>query len=101
MNENNLDNKITIRQIETVFDLIIKKLKNDGPSTIIINSDWYLSLDRDKLFDFDQSPQFTVGSLADDLSSLFKTIEEGEMFSYTDFDATAALLKAISHFATR
>lgn len=87
---------ICINEIETLFKLVIEKLKKDNIDNIQVNIDEYWIILTDKWANFKVPPKPAVGSLKEDVHFLKKSIEEKEIFSYSDFDRLATLLRVIS-----
>ncbi|MDD2793851.1 MAG: hypothetical protein PHD73_11775 [Sediminibacterium sp.] len=87
---------ITINEIEQMFRLIITKLKNEGFDKIDFDENEYWVISADEMFDFSHAPSPSVGSLNDDVNYMKKAIEEGAVYSYSELDRLASLLKVIS-----
>jgi hypothetical protein len=86
---------ITINEIEGLFKLIIEKLKRDKLNQIELNTDEYWIITSDE-WSVEETPKPAVGSLKEDIEYLKRAIEEGAIYSYSDFDRLAIVLRAIS-----
>ena len=87
---------ISVTEIETLFRLVIEKLKRDNIDNIRFKTDEYWIILADEWNNFASAPKPSVGSLSEDLHHLKKSIEEIEVFTYSDLDRLAAVLRAIS-----
>ncbi len=87
---------ITINEIEILFKLIIDKLEKDHLQYFNFSTDEYWLISADKWNDFKNPPEIVVGSLKDDINYLKKSIVEKEVFTYSDLDRLATVLRAIS-----
>ena len=88
--------EISVAQLQAVFELLIKKLKEDGLKTITLDQDYYWTISGREKYDFDSAPEPAVGSLYDDLAELTKTTLDPDRMTYLEFDRIAALLNYIS-----
>lgn len=89
-------NNIKLNEFESLFELIIKKLKNDKLNDFEFNTDNYWIITSDEWSEFNKTPEPVVGSLFEDIEYLKKTIEAKEIYTYSDFDRLATLLRAVS-----
>lgn len=87
---------ITIKEIEALFKLIIEKLKKDKLNQIELTTDEYWIITSDEWSDFEDTPKPVVGSLKEDIEYLKRAIEENAIYSYSNFDRLAIVLRAIS-----
>lgn len=87
---------ITVAELETLFKLVIRKLKKEKIENIYLDIDEYWIVLADEWSDFSTSPSLAVGSIVDDTSYLKKAIQENEISTYSDLDRIASLLHAIS-----
>ena len=76
--------------------LLLNKLENEQFSSIKIDSDFYWNISSDESFELSVTPDPIVGSLSEDIAQLKRTIDEGAMVTYADFDRIASVLKFIS-----
>jgi len=88
--------EINIKEIEVLFKLVIEKLKNDRFTSVEFNNDEYWIITTDEWDRFEGFPKPAVGSIKDDLEFLRATIKENVIYSYSDFDRLATILRAIS-----
>jgi hypothetical protein len=88
--------RLDLRELETIFRLVIEKLKQDGIKDISINIDEYWFVSTDEWDNFSKTPDIIVGSLVEDINNLKSTIKSNEIISYTDFDRLASVLRGIS-----
>jgi hypothetical protein len=91
-------NKISIREIEVLFKLIIEKLKKDNIDQVEFSTDEYWVILTNEWENFQITPEPAVGSLSEDIEYLKKAIEENEVVTYSDLDRLASVLRAISEF---
>ena len=77
---------INLRELETIFRLVIEKLKQDSIMEISTNTDEYWFVATDEWDNFSKTPDIIVGSLLDDINYLKNSIENNKIVSYTDFD---------------
>lgn len=90
------DRFVTADTLRQAFDGILKKLDEEGPISIPVDTDLYQVIPTDAWDKFD-NPEIVVGSLYDDLDSLTKTLNNPEnVLTYVDFDRTASLLRYLS-----
>jgi hypothetical protein len=89
-------NNITIKEIEALFTLVIKRLKKDNIENMQFDFDEYWFITSDEWNNLNEIPQPAVGSLTEDIDYLKKTITQNEIFTYSDLDRLSNLLKAIS-----
>ena len=87
---------INITEIEKLFALVINKLKADDVHNFELDMNEYWIILANEWNNFNSEPQHAVGSLKDDILYLKKAIEEDEIFSYSEFDRLATVLRAIS-----
>lgn len=87
---------ISVTEIETLFKLVIEKLRKDKIDNIEFNMDEYWIILPDEWIDFTTPPKPAVGSLTEDVHYLKKSIEENGIFTYSDFDRLATILRVIS-----
>jgi hypothetical protein len=88
---------INTDEIESVFNLLIKKLHLEGIKSIEIeNKDYYWLIGSPEWTDMEKVAEPEVGSLTDDWDSLKKTITGDRIVTYIDFDRLASILRAIS-----
>ena len=88
--------EINIKEIEVLFKLVIERLKNDRLTSVEFNNDEYWIITTDEWDRFESFPKPAVGSIKDDLEFLRATIKENVIYSYSDFDRLATILRAIS-----
>lgn len=89
-------NKISKKELEIIFNLILQKLSKEKIDEIEFDMDEYWIITTDEWNEFKDSPKPAVGSLKEDIEYLKKSIEYNEMISYVDFDRLASVLRAIS-----
>lgn len=89
-------NKISISELEALFQLLIQKLKFDNIEEIHFDMDEYWIVLADEWNNFEKEPSLSVNSLNDDVVYLKKAIEEKQMSSYSDLDRLATILRYIS-----
>lgn len=89
-------NSISVLEIEILFKLAIEKLKKDNIEYIQFDIDEYWIILSDEWAKFTSPPKLSVGSLNEDMHYLKKSIEEKGIFTYSDFDRIATLLRVIS-----
>ena len=77
-------NKISISELEALFQLLIQKLKFDNIEEIHFDMDEYWIVLADEWNNFEKEPSLSVNSLNDDVVYLKKAIEEKQMSSYSD-----------------
>ncbi|MEM6321538.1 MAG: hypothetical protein AAF960_28020 [Bacteroidota bacterium] len=87
--------KIQLKQLEKLFQLIIKQLKEDNVDFVDFNTDWYWEVCEEEIVNFDKEPKPIVGSLKEDLDILTRILEGSVPFSYMDLGRIATLLKII------
>lgn len=87
---------INIKELETLFRLIIEKLKNDKIEQIELATDEYWIITTDEWADFTKAPKPAVGSLFEDIEYLKRAISENRIVTYSDFDRLSTILRAIS-----
>ena len=90
---------ISISEIENLFDLVIKKLRIDKLDKIEINLDEYWIITSDEWNNFETEPISALGSFKEDIEGLKKTLADQQIFTYSDFDRLATLLRSISEIA--
>ena len=89
-------NNISVAEIEVLFKLIIEKLKRDKITNVQFDMDEYWIVLTDEWNKFETAPKPAVGSLTEDIGYLKRALEENEIFTYSDLDRLAAVLRAIS-----
>lgn len=87
---------ISIEELEILFKLVIKKLRNDKAFQFELDIDEYWIILTKEWDNLDAAPEPAVGSLVDDVEYLKRTIDEDEINTYSDLDRLASLLRAIS-----
>jgi|GEM_PF-2632762 len=87
---------ITIEECEVLFKLVIQKLKNDRLSHFEFNMDDYWIITADEWNEFTDAPQPVVESFAEDIGYLKTAIKEKAIYTYSDFNRLATVLRAIS-----
>ena len=88
--------EITIKEVEVLFKLAIEKLKNDKLANVEFNNDEYWIITTDEWDKFEDIPKPAVGSIKEDIEFLRAAIKENVIYSYSDFDRLATILRAIS-----
>lgn len=88
--------KISLEEIETIFDLIVRKLKYDNLKDFEFSTDEYWIVLADEWSDFNVSPIPAVGSLKEDIEYLRESLDKSEIVTYSDLDRIATVLRAIS-----
>lgn len=87
---------VTTNELSELFDLFIKKLKDENISKISIDSDLYRFIPTDKWDTFTQDV-IEHGSLYDDIDSLKSILKNKDIpFTYVDADRLSFLLRMIS-----
>ncbi|SMC81057.1 hypothetical protein [Moheibacter sediminis] len=87
---------IEVSDLEKLFSLLIKKLKEESVSTMEINTDLYRFIPADKWDSFEENISET-GSIFDDIDNLKLIIsEKNTPLTYVDFDRLATVLHTIS-----
>ena len=89
-------NNISVDEIEKIFSLIVEKLKKDGVDNISLDFDEYWMILTNEWNDFKNVPSPSVGSFVDDVNSLKKVLGQNIIYSYSEFDRIATVLRAIS-----
>lgn len=88
---------VTIDELETYFELLIKACKKQNMTSFTIDADYYWLVAQDERCDFKKVPtDLNVGSLVDDVDSLKKLLSEPEILSPVDIDRLANVLNALS-----
>jgi hypothetical protein len=88
--------KINIAEIEQLFQLVIEKLKSDNIKEVEFSFDEYWIILSDDWNNFSKEPVSGVGSLSEDLKYLKEVIAVNKIYSYSEFDRLATILRAIS-----
>lgn len=88
--------KITALEIEQLFKLMIEIIQKEGIDEFEIPVDEYWVVLTDEWNNFKITPELGVGSLEEDIKFLKEAIQEGEMFSFIEFEKVAQVLRAIS-----
>ena len=88
--------RVTVDEIEILFKLVIEKLKNDKRASIEFNTDEYWIITSDEWDNFKKMPKPAVGSIKEDIEYLKKAIRQGRIYTYSDLDRLATILRAIS-----
>lgn len=87
---------IEVSDLEKLFSLLIKKLKNESISNVEINIDLYRFIPADKWDSFEENI-VEMGSLFDDIDNLKLLLsDKSRVFTFVDFDRLASVLHAIS-----
>ena len=87
--------QISLKEIEKVFALIIRMLKNEHDSVYQFDFDYYWIVLTDEWSDMNSNPKLGVGSLADDIGGLKQSLAEDENFDYDNLERLATVLRAI------
>jgi hypothetical protein len=87
---------ITVSEIELLFKLVVRKLKDDRINEIQINMDKYWIVLSDEWNDFEKTPEPAVGSLLEDAALLKNAIEDNAIHSYSELDRLSSILRYIS-----
>jgi hypothetical protein len=70
--------KITVAQLRTVSELVLKRLEDRGHSVLDISADYYWNIPKEQKYDREQEPRdLDIGQLSEDWSWLEK-IAAGE-----------------------
>ena len=88
--------KIKYNELETIFNLILKKLQNDKVYEVELEEVEYWVISADEWDIGNENPELGVGLLTEDWEGLKKCIMENSIFSYTEFDRLSSILRAIS-----
>ena len=88
--------RITVNEIELIFERLIEKIKNDGIEFLDLETDYYWIIASDEWDNFESSPDMCVGSLVDDWNELQKILNPERMVTYVDCDRFASILRAVS-----
>lgn len=87
---------IDVSELEKIFSLLVRKLRNESISSIEINIDFYRFIPADKWDSFEENI-IEIGSLFDDIDNLKLLLsDKNRAFTFVDFDRLASLLHAIS-----
>jgi hypothetical protein len=87
---------IEVESLRKIFDLIIKKLEDEGYKAVEVDTDLYRQIPADKWDSFEEETIVT-GSLYDDIACLQLLLKDPDRpCTYVDFDRTASVLRAIS-----
>jgi hypothetical protein len=87
---------INLDNLEKAFEQIILKLKREEIEEIQLTEDYYKFIPTDEWSNLEEDV-ILVGSLIDDIDSLYKVLNEPhQTFTYVDFDRIASILRAIS-----
>lgn len=92
-------NKISLNELSSIFNQILKKLEFEECSEIEVEEDYYKTIPTDKWASFSEDvteSMIEIGSLNDDIEMLKKLSREDKPCMYVDFDRLASLLRAIS-----
>jgi predicted HAD superfamily phosphohydrolase YqeG len=89
-------NNISVDEIEKIFSLVVEKLKKDGVGNISFDLDEYWIILTNEWNDFKNVPSPSVGSFVDDVNCLKKVIGQNIIYSYSEFDRIAIVLRALS-----
>jgi hypothetical protein len=88
--------QINLKEIIQAAKLLEIKLKKESSMILDIETDNYWIVGASEWSDFSKVPDPGVGSLEDDLASIKKAIDRETIISYSEVDALASLLRAIS-----
>ena len=88
--------QVSVNELETLFKLVIRKLKQDNILKIDLDMDEYWVIFSNEWNIFEETPTPSVGSLVEDVEYLKKAIQENEIHSYSEFDRLASLIRFIS-----
>ena len=90
--------EINIQHLEIFFTSIIRKLKAENVSKVMIDTDLYNKIPANNWSIYNKPEEvMVIGSLFDDLDNLEKLITDNTRpFTYVDFDRVAAILNIIS-----
>lgn len=87
---------IEVSDLEKLFSLLIKKLKNENVLNIEVSKDFYRFIPTEKWDSFGDDI-IETGSFFDDIDSLKLLLSDNERpFTYVDFDRLATVLHIIS-----
>ena len=89
-------NSISLNELAILFRLVIEKLKKDEVYHSDFGMDEYWIIGADEWNDFMKLPEPGVGSLSEDVEYLKEAISEDAMYTYSDLDRVATILRAIS-----
>jgi hypothetical protein len=89
-------NRISLNELEILFRLVIEKLKRDEVYQAELDMDEYWIITADEWNNFKVLPTLCVGSLSEDVQFLKEAISEDAMYTYSDLDRVATILRAIS-----
>jgi hypothetical protein len=89
-------NNMSINELEFLFKLVIGKLKSGNVNQIEFDIDEYWLVSTGDWSDFNKEPELSVGSLSEDISYLRRAISESKIFTYSDFDRLASVLRYVS-----
>lgn len=87
---------VTIQELEILFKLVINKLKKDRLTAIKFDIDEYWIITTDQWDSLEEIPNPVLSSLKEDVEYLKRTIVDNEIFTYSDFDRLASVLRLIS-----
>lgn len=91
-----MESSINVEEIEVLFAMIVKKLRSDKLDKFNFNIDQYWIILSNEWSVLKDPTAPAVGSLDEDTLYLKKAIDEGEIYSYSNLDRMAAILRAIS-----
>lgn len=89
--------KISLNEIEEIFERLIEKLKFEEFKETSIDTDNYWIITADEWSDFENEVDPSVGSLIDDVEALKLLLQDNNRpCSFVDFDRFASVLRYIS-----
>jgi len=87
--------EIKIKELEKLFDLIIKQLKKEQIETLTFDNDLYLEIPYENFMQIYKDVENNdVGSLQDDWHILQTSLYNGQIIDNNDFNRIANILKA-------
>lgn len=88
--------KISINELKTLCQLLLDKVEEIGFNEIEFDTDnyWFVSSDEREIFTED-TPNLSVGSIADDIQSLRGILNKTNPSTTVDFDRLANVLIAL------
>jgi hypothetical protein len=90
--------EIDIESLKKIFELILRKLEEEGVTNVIVDKDdYYWLIGSNEWRDMTKvTEKPEVGSFSDDWESLLKIVDEEYPVTFVDFDRCAAILRLIS-----
>jgi len=88
--------EIKTKELEKIFSLIIKQLKNEQIETISFESDLYMEIPYENFMQIEKDIENNdVGSLQDDWRILLNSVKNGNIIDSNDYNRIANILKAV------